>query len=141
MNGPVTIQHNQQLNSLVCQPLRANTIHRTLVGPNQIALKHPGKKKMKSGIRKGGPYEQQAQNLKSLYATTSQNSRGPPSNQRMMSVNSNNQQPPTTKQFAQVRLRQDLSIKSNKSPNRYSQVSASLKNPQQQTISYHPQQV
>lgn len=74
------------------------------MAPNQIQLKHPGKKKLKSGIRKA-PYEQ-PQKFKEMYAsaTLSNNQRGPPSNQRTMSNNNG---------YQQVKLRQDLSMKSN----------------------------
>jgi len=36
--------------------MRANTIHRALMGSNQIAVVKPGgRKKLKSGVRKGMP--------------------------------------------------------------------------------------
>ena len=44
------------------------------------------------------------------------------SNYRISSQQSNMSGSVNSKQFAQVRLRQDLSIKSNKSPNRYTGV-------------------
>ena len=132
--------------------MRANTIHRALMGPNPQSLKPKGKK-MKSGTRKNhhgvgtvsmktdvrGVYNQQ--DMRQVYASTSNqpqrslavNSRG----QSNISNVSGVQSSINSKQFQQVRLRQDLSVKSNKSPNRYSVVSgAQRERHQQQTINY-----
>ena len=95
------------------------------MGPNTIQLKHPGKKKLKSNVRKAGPYDQSAQHqFAKLYSSSNQAAKSQATANRMFSMNSNGSNSMNgsvvSKQFQQVKLRQDMSIKSNKSPHRYS---------------------
>lgn len=160
------------LNSAGQPIIRANTIHRALVGQNQL-MKQKGKKRgvatrkshvtngtasvsLKTEIRAthaGGSttYAGQtgAQDMSRIYSTSSQqpqrshavNSRGAGSS--VSGTASNVSGSINSRQFAQVRLRADLSVQSQqkRSPNRYANTAGSAINPlragQQQTIQYN----
>ena len=140
-----TIQHSHVGVSLNGQAMRANTIHRALMGPNSISVsgKPAAKKKLKSGIRKsaGGAGVSLNSNIRGhdaakLYAAN-QPPRSSAQANRMSSVTSGNGSV-NSKNFTGVKLRQDLSVKSNKSPNRYNNiVQAGARQNQQQTIAYN----
>ena len=141
------------LNSAGQPIMRANTIHRALVGQNQL-LKQKGKKRgavarkshvtngtasvsLKTEIRAthaGGstsyPAPSGAQDVSRIYSTSSQqpqrshagNSRGAAGPSISATSASNVSGSVNSRQFAQVRLRADLSVNSQqkRSPNRYS---------------------
>ena len=142
-----TIQHLSSYNHQVGHnPMigRANTIHRTLMVSNQQILKQPKTKKKSTNTRKSqhsngvslkteirGGHQQ---DMRQLYSSN-QPQRSYASNRGNSMVSANGSV--TSKQFAQVRLRQDISVKSNKSPNRYSVVSGGgPRQMAQQTIQY-----
>lgn len=115
--------------------MRANTIHRALLGPNPQPLRAQGKGKRKhtNGRKNQGNVSLKSeirgtnvQDMSRLYASSNVpqrshaiNSRGVSGSQVSASNISGVAGSVTSKQFQQVRLRPDVSLKSNKSPNRY----------------------